>query len=142
MEAIPTVKDKYQHRHEITKSIPKEFREIADSAIDHLGRFLDNLNARDLIYLISYFAAVQLIYFTIKGITIPLESLMRISGTNVLGMPRRTTTGGLETIAQEIDNKALLLSLVGAYGLLKLDLGDVTSAVSKITSAVGVVAAI
>lgn len=128
--------------------------EFIDSARDHIGKFLDNLNARDLIYMLSYLAAVALLYEGITGIALSVEHLFTLfqqkgkSGTSILGLTRkdvssigRTAIGevGVE-VAKQIDSHALLLAMVSAYGILKLDLGDVTSAVSKVSTAVASVA--
>jgi hypothetical protein len=110
--------------------------EFLDSARDHIGRFLNNLNARDLIYLLSYLAAVSLIYESITKVSLDIQTIFGMR-KNIRGTGGETAIG---EIAKQIDQHALLLSMVGAYGLLKLDLGDVTSAVSKVSTAIASVA--
>jgi len=121
-------------KHEITKDLPKEVREIADSAIDHIGRFIDNLNARDLVYVISYLSATMLIYETITKTTLSLQMFLRPKSLDILGQRERG-----KAFLEDVDRHALLISFVGAYGLLKLDLGDVSSAVGKITTALAAI---
>ena len=114
--------------------------EFLDSARDHVGKILDNLNARDLVYVVAYCSAVVLCYQTITGITKSFEN--DIYGTIVSAVLKLPPSSDVGEVAKKIDQHALLLSLVAAYGLLKLDLGDVSSAISKVSTALGAVAAV
>ena len=40
---------KYEVKHDIVKNLPKDFQEIADSGIDHLGSMLDNMKLVDIL---------------------------------------------------------------------------------------------
>lgn len=137
-------------KHEITKGLPKEFRELADSAIDHIGSILDNLNARDLVYVSSYVAAVILIYNTEAVIAQPLapfgifydprkkEEVLKDYPSAIM-LPLGYWKIDKSQVKDKFDMSQLLLAMVGAYGLLKIDLSDVGSTISKISAAIKLV---
>jgi len=133
---------KYVPKHQLTKGLPLILAELGDSAIDHFGRFMDNVNARDIVYLLSFASAVYLAYKAITLVSIPFNIFLNSLLLSVLTPSTYAPPQTSPPSAQQLDMNALALSFVVAYEVLKLDLGDVASAVSKISASITSLSAI
>lgn len=110
--------------------------ELLDSARDHIGHILDNMSPRDIIYMIAYGSAVIVVYNLLaKARNIPLINIA-LGGALRLRDPRLRDQLTDTLSNQSIDLEVLAMSLVGGYMLLKIDVADVTSALTKVTSAI------
>ena len=96
---------KYEPKHQITKDLPKDFREIADSTIDHLGSMLDNMKLSDVLEMgaEAFCAYTGYRALGISGV-----------GLGLLGYKLATTpSGGIISVSQVAG-----LGILGALGII------------------------
>lgn len=105
-----------------------------ESIIDRINKLLDQLTPRDLIYIISYFAAVDIIYTVITG---KIGVVMRLGRywSEAQKQQLAEMLKQAEEKEEPVDGQALMKSLVIAYMVLKIDIEDVASGISKLSSA-------
>lgn len=141
LEEIITDKNKSQkHKWNI--------EEFLDSARDHIGRILDNTSSRDLIYIATFSMGVWSTYnqiMRIKGrIDVVLENplvLIPLLGPIFSGFKITDPRQRLESLIHEeekveIDYEILASAMLITYGLMKIDIGDVASGLTKISTAI------
>lgn len=121
---------KQQHKHNITKGLPKEFREMADSAIDHIGKIIDNADVQKVLDVAIYAGLAEL------GLTRLPESLpwevRALWGPVALKLATTTTSGGGDvgfTIAGTgikipANSQTAGLSMLAVLGFASLPWGD------------------
>jgi len=131
---------KYEPKHKIVEDLHLKgsIAEMTDSAIDHLGRILDNTGPRDIVYVGAYLSGVYLSYITISHVEMSIGDfvykLLNVGDILAGTMPP-------SPIKQEgLDARILAESMVASYILLKIDAADITSAVSKVAIAIGAIA--
>lgn len=100
---------------------------------EHLGKLFDNTSMREWLYVIAYLSAVYLAYQTITKIEVGFWDFL----TSMFGGIGFKIFPQLLPLKPEIspfvlDFNILATSLVIGYEVLKIDLGDVTSAVTKL----------
>ena len=105
--------------------------EFIDSARDHIGHMLDNMGVRDIVYVACWISGTILIYNTVTGI-----KKISMFPTEFLTSYRGQLTESQKSTLNEIDWNIFMLSMIGSYGLLKIDVSDVAAAVSKLQSAI------
>lgn len=117
----------------MTKKHKWTLDEFIDSARDHIGHMIDNMGVRDIVYVACWISGTILIYNTVAGVkkifVTPQEFLTRSVTPFWLKKEEK------EALA-EIDWNIFMLSMIGAYGLLKIDVSDVASAITKLQSAI------
>ena len=135
---------KYEPLHEWVKEakLKGAMAQIADSATDHIGRVIDNTTMKDYVYLSCFVAATWLIYNSAANVPLAFNNLYTAvtSGTtwdfltmNIYDYQAKYGTKSLEGL----DVTLLATAMVGAYGLLKLDITDIATAVTKVRGAIG-----
>lgn len=105
---------------------------MLDHIINSIKDKWDKAGVRDLVYLISYLAAVAVTYKTLmagQALIVQINPIRWITGT----VPTKEEL-------EKLDPDTLLTSFVAAYIILKIDAQDIASAVGKIkTVAKGVI---
>lgn len=125
-------------KHPYLKGIvPKGLIAIADSIIDHIGHIYDNMAPRDIIYIVAYVAATYMAYNLIVGVEKALKSPWIAIG--FLPAVIASLFGQQQKEVEGIDMDALMKALVVAYMILKIDVSDVASALTKVTSAISTI---
>ena len=136
---------KYEPSHEWVKEakLKGAMAQIADSATDHIGRTLDNTGMRDWVYIGAYVAAVGLIYQAEMGAATAFNDFLSMIQKGYIDFLWLTKpqfeAAHPEVTADQYANinwYALALAMVGAYGLLKIDITDVASATMAIKKAI------
>lgn len=120
--------------------------EFLDSIRDHLGHIIDNVGIRDIVYVACWISGTVLIYNSVVGIKKillkPPKALLEGGWINIMGakgiyIPEPSPLAQEYAASlDEIDWNIFMLSMIGAYGLLKIDVGDVTNAIGKLQSAI------
>jgi quinol-cytochrome oxidoreductase complex cytochrome b subunit len=120
---------KYRPQHEIVKELKLKgsIAQIADSMIDHLGKLIDSMDAKDYIYLACFLAATYLAYQVLTGTSLllsyeALEASVKQWATGKGGLP-------IGTIGKFTWTN-LAISMVAAYMILNLNIGDIAKAVA------------
>ena len=114
--------------------------EFLDSARDHLGRMLDNMSPRDIIYIISWISATILIYNSISGIKKIIFQPGKLLSRRAEFA--RYSESEIADFDKDIDWNQLMLCMVSAYVVLKIDVSDVASALTKVSSAIATAAVV
>lgn len=132
---------KYQVQHDsVRRYVPKEFQELADSFINHLGNFMDKITVRDVIYGATYVAAVIRIYELTSHLHFPLKYIpglgMIFPGIALEAMKETGLYPEEEKEEEKINWAVLCESMIAAYMLLKIDVSDVAGAISAISGIV------
>lgn len=139
----------YKPKHQLVKKLPKDFQEIADSFIDHIGKLMDNTSSRDLIYILTFTFGLWYVYNELcllkhiaeKIVENPFSMLFGLAGLVLPTRKRRSilTEAIIETETEkgQVDLIILAQAMLITYGLMKIDIGDVASGLTKITSAIG-----
>lgn len=128
--------------------------EFLDSARDHIGNILDNMGVRDIIYVLCWISGTILIYNSVSGvkkILLRLPKGLEREGeifwrTGILGGAAEIPLGAAEEykykeaeIAKsldEVDWNIFMLSMIGAYALLQINIADVQSAIKTLQAAI------
>jgi len=79
-------------KHKITKGLPADIRELADSGIDHLGTMLDNMKVSDWVDAAPYLAVAYLGY--------QAKNDPRDAAIAMVGLKLATSMGGTPPISQ------------------------------------------
>lgn len=125
--------------------------EFLDSTRDHIGKLLDNMSPRDLIYIITFAFGVCYVYQKLdvvkKGISMVsnLPYLMvnqvveLLTGKRKFGqnIPADVPTEEKLEGENRLDWVQLSEAMLITYGLMKIDISDVSSGLTKITSVIG-----
>lgn len=103
------------------------------------NKFLDDLTPRDFIYIMTYFSAVLYIYNAGSAVKITFKNLMNYFNSLLSGKVEIGFGGGgagaridPDTPLIEIDFGLLQLSMIAAYGLLKIEIDDITSSLATV----------
>lgn len=120
-------------KHRISKELPKDFRELADSAIDHFGTMLDNMKFLDLVDVAIYAGLAKLGYDKLPEI-LPVE-IRLLWGPLAFKLATTSSVGnGVEAeflgfaVKMPINSQVVGLSMLASLGFATLpwaDLGKV-----------------
>ncbi len=113
--------------------------EFVDSARDHIGSIINNVGVRDIVYITCWISGTILIYNSVSGIKKIVLAPFVSKGISSIG--RSGITFDESASLDDIDWNIFMLSMIGAYGLLKIDVSDVNAAISKLQSAITIAGA-
>ena len=151
---------KYKPLHEWVKEagLSGSIAQIMDSATDHIGKIIDRLSVKDVIYVAVFLIGSWYLYneigrtktavasmnwqnfFTNIVTFSPLMSIFRGRWSTIFGtdlgevLPPEVLNG--ENPAP-FDPGTLAQAVIATYLILKVDIDDVTSAISALSGAIG-----
>jgi hypothetical protein len=117
---------------------------LTESAGVHVGKIIDNMSPRDLVYILAYGSAVYVSYVALAKFHALIESLIPKDPWQFINeflfsfgyIPTKIV--GALAAPIKLDSNVLAEAMVAGYMLLKIDVGDVASAISKVTSIIAV----
>lgn len=103
------------NHHKYLKALPKEYRDIAESAINHFGNLIDNTNIHDLIEAAPYIAAFHFGFQSDIRTDLKIEERIKSGAIAMIGLKLAVSGGGTPPVSQ-IAGLAILAS-IGLVGL-------------------------